>query len=389
MVTAAGDGILIVAQTGGPSAVINSTLAGIIAEARECGRIKQVFGSLCGLEGLLQGRLVDLTGLGAEQLDRLRRTPAAFLGSSRLALQEEDFPRLSGALKNFKADYFLQIGGNGTMFAAHLLAQAARGQGYDLQVIGVPKTVDNDIAGMDHTPGYGSAARYVAQVTLDLGMDLYSMRTFEQVRILEVMGRNVGWLAAASALGKKHSWQAPHLIYLPEQPLDVDEMVREVNAVYQAYGFAVVVVGEGVRSADGRPLGNRPFARIKQGSQVYGGAATYLASVLGERLGLRVRSQELGMAQRCFAAYRSPRDEEEAYQVGRAAVQAALLGQGDCMVRLEGPPLPLEEVGGREKKVPDSFYDNRSKQVTGEFVHWLAPLTGDIADNYFCLTELA
>ncbi|MGQ9557212.1 MAG: diphosphate--fructose-6-phosphate 1-phosphotransferase [Desulfurispora sp.] len=387
--TAAGDGILVVAQTGGPSAVINSTLAGIIAESRECGRIKQVLGSLYGLEGLLQGRLVDLTGLGAEQLDRLRRTPAAFLGSSRLALREEDFPRLAGALKKLRADYFLQIGGNGTMYAAHRLAQAARTHGCDLQVIGVPKTVDNDIAGMDHTPGYGSAARYVAQVTQDLGLDLYSMRTFEQVRVLEVMGRNVGWLAAASALGKEQPWQAPHLIYLPEHPLDVEEMVREVRAVYQEYGFAVVVVGEGVRGADGRPLGNRPFARIKQGSQVYGGAAAYLAGVLAERLELRVRSQELGMAQRCFAAYRSSRDEQEAYQVGRAAVQAALVGQGDHMVRLEGSPLPLEQVGGREKKVPVSFYDSRSKQVTGEFLRWLAPLTGAIADNYLCLFDLA
>lgn len=389
---------LVIAQTGGPTAVINSTLAGIIDEARCWPEIEEVIGCENGFHGLFSRRLVRLSGLTSGQLNSLRNTPGIFLGSSRILLTPDHFNQILSRLAELRTGYFLQIGGNGTMFAAGSIAGKAREAGLKMQIIGVPKTVDNDIVGMDHTPGFGSAARYVVQAMLDVGLDLWSMRTFEQVRIIEVMGRNVGWLAAAAGLAKGDGNGAPHLIYLPEVPFDENEFIEDVDKVVQQLGYAAVVVGEGIRDKHNNSIGNMPFADVEFGSQVFGGAAAYLANKVSRALKIRARAQDLGMVQRCFSPVRSEVDEQEAYLTGRAAVKAAVAGLGGNMVSISGITtpadpefftLPLSEVGGKEKKVPGEFYDQRIKQVTKEFTAWLKPLIGPWNPDYLRLENLS
>ena len=388
---------LIVAQTGGPSAVINSTLAGIIEEAGCWPEIKEVQGCINGFYGLLGEDFVNLSNTTAEQIQRLRNTPAAFLGSSRLHLTKEYFDRIPRIIAKQDAAYFLEIGGNGTMFAASTIQEQAKQAGLNLQVVGVPKTVDNDILEMDHTPGFGSAAKYVAQTTLDMGIDLWSMRTFEQVRILEVMGRNVGWLAAAAGLARQNEDDAPHLIYLPEVAFDEEAFMADLKQVYDRLGYAIVVIGEGIKDKQGIPVGTSPFANVQQGSQVFGGAAAYLADKVAKTLNIRARAQDLGMSQRCFTPVRSEVDEKEAYLVGRAAVRAAVAGMGGNMVKIaEDTTLsnlrfttrPLAEVGGKEKQVPLHFYNQNTKQVTPEFIQWLKPLVGQWNPQYLRLEHI-
>lgn len=383
---------IVVAQTGGPSAVINSTLAGIIETAQQ-NRVK-VWGLVNAFEGLLANKTVELSSLSSSEISRLRTTPGAFLGSSRLQMTEDIFTEIPGLIKTLGADALLQIGGNGTMCAAHKIWDSARKQNINLQVLGIPKTVDNDVVGMERTPGFGSAARYVAQAVLDIGMDLESMKTFEQVRIIEVMGRSVGWLAAAAGLAKQGEKSAPHLIYLPEHAFDEQEFLADLKRVYDECGFVVAVVGEGIRDANGNPVGTSPFASLESGSRIYGGAACYLASLVSQKLGIRARAQDLTMAQRCFAPSRSNVDEEEAYLIGKLAVKAFLAKCNDSMVcygknKESYSLLPLLEVGGVEKKVPEKFYNSKTRQVTPDFLEWLSLAVGPWECPYLTLDEIS
>ena len=381
-----------VVQTGGSSAVINSTLAGVVHEAQKYGW--KVWGYQNAFEGLLSKKKYLLTNLTDVELQRLRNTPGAFLGSSRLFLTKELFEEIPKKLAAQGMDVLVMIGGNGTMFAAQKLQSIAQEEKLALRVIGVPKTVDNDLEGMEYAPGFGSAARYIAQAVLDIGVDLEAMKTFEQVRIIEVMGRSAGWLAAASALAKRGSAFAPHLIYLPEQAFDERAFLQEIKAVYDKYGFAVAVVGEGIHDAEGTPVGKLPFAELKAGSRIYGGASAYLADQVGQKLGLRARSQDLNMAQRSFAPLRSPVDEKLAYKVGRSAVQALAKGLYNCMVGCKYNEngyytLPLTRVGGKEKCVPKEFYDIERKMVTERFMQWLLPIVGPWSCSYLTLADIA
>lgn len=382
---------IVVAQTGGPSAVINSTLAGIIEEAQK-NNIK-VIGLVNAFEGLLADNTVDLSKLTAEEVQRLRATPGAFLGASRLQLTEEIFNAIPQLVYKLGGTGLLLIGGNGTMYAAHKISEITKQAGIPLQVLGVPKTVDNDVVGLERTPGFGSAARFVAQAVLDIGTDLESMKTFEQVRIIEVMGRSVGWLAAASGLAKTTPDSPPHLIYLPEQSFDEQEFLADVKRIYETYGFVVAVVGEGIKDKEGNPVGASPFAALKNGSRIYGGAANYLASLVSESLKIRARAQDLTMAQRCFAPSRSEVDEREAYQVGQLAVSAFCKEKSDymvcwCTVEAEFSLLPLAEVGGKEKTVPENYYNEKTKEVTPDFIQWLRGAVGDWEPGYLRLSNL-
>ncbi|SDE66412.1 diphosphate--fructose-6-phosphate 1-phosphotransferase [Sporomusa acidovorans] len=382
---------IIVAQTGGPSAVINCTLAGIVSRCQE-NQVK-VLGLVNAFEGLLAGNIVDLSGLDAETIQRLYSTPGAFLGSSRLQLTASILKKIPYLIKKLGGEGLLLIGGNGTMFAAHIISEAAKMENTALQVLGVPKTIDNDIVGLERTPGFGSAAKYVAQAVRDIGIDLEAMKTFEQVRIIEVMGRSVGWLAAAAGLAKNHPAASPHLIYLPEQPFDENEFISEIKRAYEKYGFVVAVVGEGVKYQDGTPVGASPFAELDNGSRIYGGAANYLADLVNNRLDVRARAQDLTMAQRCFKLSRSPVDEKEAYTIGQLAVNAFLDGCDDSMVCYGMSEdtyslLPLSDVGGKEKSVPTAYYDKHTKQVTPAFLEWLRLAVGDWDYSYLTLRDI-
>ncbi len=379
-------GSLFVAQSGGPTSVINSTLAGIITTARQQLQVDRVYGLIHGLEGALRKESIDLTNLNQEELVKLRHTPAAILGGSRFPLTDEDISKVVKFFKEKECRYFLFIGGNGTMDTCLRLQNACRESNVDIEIIGVPKTVDNDLEVTDHAPGYGSAARYVTLSVRDQVLDLQAMRRFEQVRIVETMGRLVGWLAAAGFLAMDPTTTINPL-FIPEVPVDEDEFITHIDRVYREQGYVLAVIGEGLQNRKGEPLGNKPFAGMTDEGchTVRTGAAEYLAQLVNAKLGLRARAQILGMNQRSFAACVSPVDEEEAFQVGRAAVQLAVRGGGGQMVTLvrkggsaDISSTPLEKVAGIEKKVPQHYYDPVNKRVTPEFVAWLTPLVGEI-----------
>lgn len=377
---------LFVAQSGGPTSVINSTLAGIIAAARQQLQVDRVYGLLHGLEGSLRGEVIDLSNLNQEELEKLRHTPGAILGGSRYPLTDDDILKVVKFFKDNDCYYFLFIGGNGTMDTCLRLQNVCREKNIDVEVVGVPKTIDNDLEVTDHAPGYGSAARYVTLSVRDQALDLQAMQRFEQVRIVETMGRLVGWLAAASFLAMGATTTINPL-FIPEVPIDEEDFINHIERVYQKQGYVLAVIGEGLRNKKGEPLGNKPFAGMADNGchTVRTGAAEYLAQLVNAQLGLRARAQILGMNQRSFAACTSPVDEEEAFQVGRAAVHLAVQGGGGQMVTLvrkgdssDTGSTPLEQVAGIEKKVPLHYYDQVNKRVTKEFIAWLTPLVGEI-----------
>jgi len=387
---------LFVAQSGGPTSVINSTLAGIISAARKKGEISGIYGLLHGLEGALRGESVALGHLNPEDLRRLSNTPAAILGGSRYPLKDEDLNKIITYLIGYNCRYFLLIGGNGTMETCLRLQKVARQKKVSMEIVGVPKTVDNDLAETDHAPGYASAARYVALAVRDQLLDLESMSRFEQVRIIETMGRRVGWLAAAAFLAMNPT-DTIYPVFIPEVTIDEEEFISHIKKICTERGCALVVIGEGIRNKEGKPLGSQPFAGMEDKGchAVHTGAAEYLARLVNEKLGLRARAQVLGMNQRSFTACVSPVDKEEAYQVGVKAVELALEGGGGNMVTLEREGektktgvAPLERVAGIERQLPPNFYDSTNKRVTQAFVDWVSPLVGDLGPSYFYRQEL-
>ncbi len=251
-------GALLVGQSGGPTAVINASLAGILEEAAQHSAIDRLYGMVNGLEGALAGHLLDLTGESPQTVQALRTTPGASLGSCRRKFRAEDEEALFALLARHDVRYFLYAGGNDSMDTCQRVREAARCRGYELHVVGVPKTIDNDLARTDHCPGYGSAARFVAQTTRDAGLDLWSLRTFVPVAITEIMGRNAGWLVAAATLGRERPEDPPHLVYMPERPFREERFLADVMCVYRELGYVSVVISEGVRDAAGRRWGQPP-----------------------------------------------------------------------------------------------------------------------------------
>src|SRR5262249_40555119 len=258
-----------------------------------------VYGALHGIEGVLGREVVDLRAEPVGTWDALLRTPSAALGSCRYKLGEGDAERALEMLRALDVRYFLYIGGNDSADTAHRIAGAAAAVGYDLNVICVPKTIDNDLPDTDHCPGYGSAARFLALATMDSALCTASMPKHYPVKLIEVMGRDAGWLAAATALGKERDEDPPHLIYVPERPLDEETFLRELQAARERYGYVVVVVAETVRTPEGRQLGEVAHQGADAfGHQLLGGAASYLVGLVRERLGLRARYDKPGDLQR-------------------------------------------------------------------------------------------
>ena len=382
----------VVVQTGGCSAVINSTLAGIVTSLQKEGW--SIKGYRNAFEGLLHGDAVDLTSYTEEQIERLRRSPGAYLGSSRLFLTPEIFAAIPRKLHEAGCEVLLMIGGNGTMYAANKILENAKEQQIPLRVIGVPKTVDNDLVGVSYAPGFGSAARYIAQAVRDIGMDLASMKTFEQIRIVEVMGRSAGWLAAASGLAALGGCHVPHRIYLPEHDFDEQDFLQKLKHDYQQHGYSVVVVGEGIHTAAGKAVGAVPFSDVKQASRIYGGAAHYLSERVHDVFGLRARAIDLNMPQRCFGPLRAKQDEFLAYTLGVLGGRAAVQGISGKMVNCKADGssislMPLMEVAGVEQHVPEKYYDAENNQVTDEFLKWLQVITGPMPDEYITLPDEA
>ncbi len=381
-------GKLVVGQSGGCTAVINSSLVGVIEEAQRQPDVLGVLGTLHGVEGLLRGELVALGGESKATLQRLRRTPSAALGSCRYKLQEGDLERIIHVFRQHDVRYFVYIGGNDSADTSHKISIAAAEMGYDLRIMAVPKTIDNDLPITDHCPGYGSIARFVAQSALDAGLDTEAMKRYDPVKIIEVMGRDSGWVAAAGALGKKSLLDAPHLIYVPEVAFDEERFLEDVKAVHQEMGFVVTVLTETIRDHRGRVVGSEePYFVDPFGHGYFESPAAYLCRLVARELGLRTRFDKPGTIQRMSMALASRADLEEAYLVGQRAVQYATEGRSDQMVVLLREPGPryrcstdsasLEEIANTVKPFPAEYLNAEGNFVTQAYVDYALPLIGD------------
>jgi ATP-dependent phosphofructokinase / diphosphate-dependent phosphofructokinase len=386
-------GNLVVGQSGGPTAVINNSLVGVIHEAMERDEIGEILGMSHGIAGILNEELADLRRETPETLELLRYTPASALGTVRYKVTPADYERILEIFMAYEVRYFFYIGGNDSMDTAHKMHLLAAHRGYELHSMGVPKTVDNDLAYTDHCPGFGSAARFVATAIRDTGYDTEAMGDSSPVKFVEVMGRNAGWLTASSVLAKERPEDPPHLIYMPEQGVSMEQILSDVQSWYDRVGYCVAAVSEGLRGPNGEDLVTRSSAEVDAfGHARLGGLVEALEAAVNKRLGLRARYDKPGHLQRSFASLQSRTDREEAYEVGRAAVRAALDGESDRMVSLERLPGPeyrcetglasLEQVANTEHKLPPEYINAEGNGVTDAFVEYARPLIGDPLPPY-------
>lgn len=392
-------GNLIIGQSGGATAVINSSIAGAIAESLQQTAIGEIYGMLDGIQGLLEEQIIDLRVQAgtSEKLARLRRTPSAALGMCRFKTSEEQLERALEILQKHDIHYFLYAGGNDSADTCHRLAQISRAKGYELHAIGIPKTIDNDLPYMDHCPGYGSIARYLAISTQDSSIDTRAAHRVHPVKIIEVMGRNAGWVAASAALGKQREEDGPHLIYTPERSLEPERFLQDVQEVYSRYGFCVAVIGETVKNAQGKPLAaqGKPYLVDSFGHKYYHGPAAYLMGLVISELGLTARFDKPGTLQRMSMQCISEVDLEEAWQAGAEAVRRAAVGENDVMITLlresdaEGNyrcafgSTALKNIANTEHKMPTNYLNEAGNFVTPAFIEYAKPLIGELPPAYF------
>lgn len=393
-------GNVIVGQSGGPTAAINSSLAGVYRTAKDRGA-KKVYGMLHGVQGLLQERYIDMAEYIKTELDAelLKRTPAAFLGSCRYKLPEihQDktvYEKIFSVLDKLEIEAFIYIGGNDSMDTIKKLSDYAIVTGHPTRFIGCPKTIDNDLALTDHTPGYGSAAKYIGTAVKEIIRDSFCLE-YEKglVSVIEIMGRNAGWLTGASALAKGEDCAGPDLIYLPELPFDIEQFGIKVSELLSKKSSVVVAVSEGIRLPDGRyvcELGQSVDFVDAFGHKQLSGTANYLSSYIAGEFGSKTRAIELSSLQRSASHCASRVDILEAYQVGGAAVKAADEGDSGKMVillRVSDDPYQsgtevkdVHKIANDEKVVPRAWVNEEGTYVTDEFVNYVRPLIqGDVS----------
>ena len=391
-------GKAVVAQSGGPTAVINSSAAGVIQTALENSEtITGVYGALNGILGILREEMYDLGMEDPAEIDRLRRSPSSALGSCRHKLKslEDDLAGYERILEVFRAHdirYFFYIGGNDSMDTAAKLGTLAHRIDYEMIAVGVPKTIDNDLFGTDHCPGYGSVAKYSAASVMEAGRDTEALWTHDTCTVHEVMGRNAGWIAAATGLARRCDEDAPHIVLLPEVPFVKDRFVEDVRRCLGQFNRCFVACGEGVRDAEGQYLAEKKgaFATDSFGHVQLGGAADAVRGIIEHELDVKCRTNRAGTAQRNAMHFASRTDAEEAHMVGRAAVQAALDGVSGKMITLvrgqAGPYrcttglIDLEEVANGEKPLPPEFINEAGNGVTDAFRAYATPLLAGEAD---------
>ena len=372
---------LLVVHGGGPSPVLNASLFGVIEEARKNGFL-HIYGAKGGCEGILKEEFWKLERLSGEDMDKLLATPGSVIGTSRFEMEEEDYKKISDILDKYKIQYVLFNGGNGTMDTCGRLHGICKNKG--VRILGIPKTVDNDIAITDHTPGFGSAARFLAQTVREIGADVRSLPI--HVCIIEAMGRNAGWLTAASVLARERAGDAPHLIYLPERPFREKEFLEDVEHIHKEKGGVLVVVREGIRDETGKPV--VPLIYSSGRAEYFGDVGSYLAELVIRKLGIKARSEKPGILGRASTSTRSDTDIREAVLAGREAVKAALAGRSGEMIglfrqdnpegdyQIEMRPVPIKEVMLHEKKLPEEYINDRGNDVRREYVEWCRPLLG-------------
>ena len=350
--------------------MLNRSLLGIFRQATETQAFGEVYGAIDGVEGFLpnpetgtaklprSGNPVNLGKISKAAWNRIARTPGAALGSTRHKPSPEEIPVILDGLSAWDIRHLFIIGGNDSAHTGHRLSVASRAAGYELTIVNVPKTIDNDLVGTDHSPGYGSAGRFVALATMGAGRDAEAMGRSSPITIIEVMGRDAGWLAAAAALARQDERDAPHLIFVPEVVLDESRFLDQMEATYRRLGFAVAVISENVRGPDGVLEGQEDPSYVDGfGHPYFEGPARYLAGLVGRRLKVRARYEKPGTIQRSFMTCVSRTDAQEAEMTGAAAVRYALDGHTDEMVSLVREPgdgyscttclVPLEQAAGK------------------------------------------
>ncbi|HEX2912654.1 MAG TPA: 6-phosphofructokinase [Chloroflexia bacterium] len=391
-------GNVIIGQSGGATAVINSSLAGAVAEALLHEEVGEIYGMLDGVQGLLREQIIDLraqVGTPAK-LEQLKHTPSAALGMCRYKLSGNERERILDILRKYNIRYFIYAGGNDSADTCHRLAEMSHAAGYELQAVGIPKTIDNDLPEMDHCPGYGSIARYLAIATQDSSIDTEAAHLVHPVKIIEVMGRNAGWVAASAVLGKRREEDGPHLIYTPERTLEPERFLYDVQQVYGLYGRCVVVIGETVKDSKGKTLGAQgaPYLVDSFGHKYFHGPGNYLMGLVIKELGLTARYDKPGTLQRMSMLCASEVDLDEAWQAGEWAVRRAVKGESDIMItllRAEGSQgeycceygtTPLINIANTEHKMPENYINSAGNFVTQAFVDYATPLIGGPLPEY-------
>ena len=393
-------GNAIVGQSGGPTSVINASLAGVVDAALKCESIESVFGMRYGIEGFLNEEIIDLGAEDKDTLDRLKTTPSSALGSCRLKLQDDHLPKVLELLRKFNIRYVFLIGGNDTMDTIHRIEAYAQDHDYALTGIGIAKTVDNDLFGTDHTPGFPSAARYIALSVQQAGILARDMQKVDQFVIFQCIGREAGWLVGAAAAGKTSAADPPHIMCFPERPFERAKFIADVRRCHENYGFVSIVCGEGITYADETPVSasdtKDKFGNTEFGAMGGTSAAMALHQIISNEFGFRGEFQVTESLPMCAADRAVPLDVEEAYGCGRHAVALAVEGQTGVMAAMrrgataeyqcEYVTAPLGEVAVNAKPMPDEYINQEGNFVTAAFLEYLRPLVGAMP-NYAQLSN--
>ena len=377
-----GDNLLIV-HGGGPTAVINASLYGAICEAKKYDNLEHIYAAKNGTGGLLREELIELENVPEEKLALLLQTPGSAIGTSRDQLEQEEYDRMVEILVKYDIKYVLMNGGNGTMDTGGKLYKTCQGKGLDIKVMGIPKTMDNDIAITDHSPGFGSAAKYIAQSVKEVCADVKGLPI--HVVVIEASGRNAGWITAASALADDGDGVGPDLIYLPERPFDEDKYIEDIKKLLEKKSGIVVVASEGLKDANGEPI-VEPIFKVGRATY-FGDVSAHLANLVIKRLGYKARSEKPGLLGRASIPLQSSIDREEAELAGKLACEAVMKGIAGKMVafkRVSTEPYKVEpflvdidEVMMYERTVPDEYINAEGNGVTESFKEWCRPLLGD------------
>ena len=375
------------AQSGGPTAVINASVAGVVNEALNYECIEEIYGGLNGVLGILNEDLIDLANESQQAIRGLEYTPGAALGTCRYKLKKDsDFERVLQVFEAHNIRYFFYAGGNDSQDTANKISKLAKEKGYELRVIGIPKTIDNDLVATDHCPGYGSVIKHISTTVREMACDHEGMGQGDLVSILEVMGRNAGWIAAGSALAKRRDKpnDPPHLIYLPEVAFSVEKCLADVQRVLSKERYCMIVVGEGLVDADGNYVHASSSATDAFGHTQLGGAGDYLRELIETNLGIKARTAKFGISQRTAATHASKADRDEAFLAGSAAVKAAISGVTDKMVTLirgeadqyvcETGLTDLHEVANGVKTLPADWINEDGTSMSFQFVKYALPL---------------
>jgi ATP-dependent phosphofructokinase / diphosphate-dependent phosphofructokinase len=386
-------GNLLVAQSGGPTAVINASVAGVIQQAGKHECIEELYGGLNGILGILNEDLIDLQDETNKTIEGLKHTPAAALGTCRYKIDfkkkpekaAEDMNRLFEVFQAHNIRYFFYAGGNDSQDTAHKIHEQAIQRGWEMRVIGIPKTIDNDLPHTDHCPGYGSVIKYAATSTMEIAFDVSSMATDDGACcVVEVMGRSAGWIAAGTVLAKRNPNDAPHIILLPEIPFDEAAFLARVKEVVEKIKYCLVVVGEGLKNPAGEEIAADKSRLDAFGHPILAGAAEHLADLVQEKLNLKSRSVKLGYAQRAANHFASATDALEAAACGEEAVKAAIDGQSGFMVkivRVQANPYkwtlalqPIGDIANVEHPIPRDWISEDGLMPNAKFIEYARPL---------------